>query len=155
MARKEIIVTIADRGRDLTFKIREMPATRLERWLLRSLLLLVGSAAAAPNGIDVEKGIAWLSENALTALGNLDYEEAAPLLDELLACCSRVDAGIEQQMTPDVADGIIEDVRTLFRLREEALKVNLGFFGDGGLFGSPAHGTPPRPDSSATPTSPR
>ena len=153
MARKEITVTIPDRDRDLTFRIREMPATKLERWVLRALLLLVGGAAATPTGVDVEKGIAWLSDNALSALGKLDYEEAAPLLDELLACCSRVDAGIEQQMTPDVVDGVIEDVRTLFRLRKEALALNLGFFGDGGLFGSPADGTPPRPESSATPTS--
>lgn len=148
MARKEITVTIPDRDRDLTFRIREMPATKLERWVLRALLLLSKSG----RGADAEEAV-FRTDSILGLLSGVKYDDAAPLLDELLACCSRVDAGIEQQMTPDVADGVIEDVRTLFRLRKEALALNLGFFGDGGLFGSPADGTPPRPESSATPTS--
>lgn len=32
--RKEKTVTLNDRGNELTFRIKEMPATRLERWLV-------------------------------------------------------------------------------------------------------------------------
>ena len=41
--RKETVVTIEDRGNPLTFTIREMPATQLERWIIRAMLLLAGS----------------------------------------------------------------------------------------------------------------
>ena len=40
--RKEEIITINDRGNELTFRIREMPATQLEGWLFR-----VGTALAS------------------------------------------------------------------------------------------------------------
>ena len=53
MARKEITVTIPDRDRDLTFRIREMPATKLERWVLRALLLLSKSG----RGADAEEAV--------------------------------------------------------------------------------------------------
>ena len=67
--------------------------------------------------------------HGLKALANVEYEKAQPLLDELLACCARTDAGVEQRCTPDTVDGYIEDVRTLFKLRVEAAKLNFGFFG--------------------------
>lgn len=69
-----------------------------------------------------------MGESGISALGRLDYDKARPLLDELLSCCSRVDAGVEQPLTPDVLEGFIEDVRTLFTLRKEALALNFGFF---------------------------
>ena len=43
--RKEKVITINDRGNELTFKIKEMPALQLESWLIRAGLLLVGSGA--------------------------------------------------------------------------------------------------------------
>ena len=127
--RKETTVTIEDRGNPLTFTIREMPATRLERWIIRAMLLLAGSEG--PEGLSggVENAGKYLSEHGLKALANVEYEKAQPLLDELLACCARTDAGVEQRCTPDSVDGYIEDVRTLFKLRVEAAKLNFGFFG--------------------------
>ena len=127
--RKETTVIIEDRGNPLTFTIREMPATRLERWIIRAMLLLAGSEG--PEGLSggVENAGKYLSEHGLKALANVEYEKAQPLLDELLACCARTDAGVEQRCTPDSVDGYIEDVRTLFKLRVEAAKLNFGFFG--------------------------
>ena len=33
--RKEITVTLNDRGNELTFRIKEMPATKVERWIIK------------------------------------------------------------------------------------------------------------------------
>ena len=82
----------------------------------------------------------------LRALGAVDYEKARPLLNELLECCTPADA--VTPLTPETADGIIEDVRTLFTLRKEALALNLGFFDAAGLSGLGDNETP-RPASSS------
>lgn len=136
--RKEKTITIDDRGNQLTFKIREMSATRLESWIIRAGLLLAGSGLL-PEGEKVRDTSDALNaagrvmaERGLTALGAIDYEKARPLLDELLGCCYHVGAGFEHQLTPEVADGIIEDVKTLFTLRQEAMGINFGFFADAG-----------------------
>jgi len=145
--RKEKLITLNDRGNEMTFKIREMPAMKLESWLARAGLLLAGTGAfdgkeVATPGDAIQKAGAMLSQGGISALANIDYEKAQPLLDDLLACCSRVDAGIEQKMTPETVDGIIEDVRTLFALRKEALLLNMGFFMGGESSVIPSDGTP-------------
>lgn len=148
--RKEKTIVVDDRGRQLTIKIREMPALKLESWIARAGILLAGTGILdartdTRNAGEVASGLGKaLAESGLSALGSLDYEKARPLLDELLACCSRVDAGVEQPLTPDVVEGIIEDVRTLFTLRKEALALNFGFFGQGGPSASEDTGTAPR-----------
>lgn len=128
--RKEITITLDDRGNPLTFKIREMSATHLESWLMRALLLLAGNVDM--DGVqDMDKAGKFLLANGLKGLANVEYEKAQPLLDELLSCCSRVVDGMEQKCTPATVDGFIQDVKTLFNLRVEALKLNLDFFGQG------------------------
>lgn len=129
MARKEIIVDIQDRDQLLTFKIREMPATRLESWIIRALLLVAGSGAQVPDGSDIKAAGAFLAEKGLIALGNIDFDKARPLLDDLLGCCSRVIERVEERCTPESVDAYILDVKTLFQLRMEAIKLNLGFLG--------------------------
>lgn len=156
--RKEKTVTIEDRGNRLTFKIREMPALKLESWIIRAALVLAGSglldadaarkAKKAAQGMETGEAMRAAGElvmnNGLAALASVDYEKVAPLLDELLACCSRIDAGIEQKLTPDIVDAIVSDVRTLFTLRKEAFAVNFGFFALAGESGSENGETPPQ-----------
>jgi hypothetical protein len=127
MARREKRIEIQDRDQKLTFKIREMSATRLESWIMRSMLLLAGSGARMPEGADVGELGAFMAEAGLTALGNIEFEKAAPLLDELLGCCSRIVERVEERCTPESVDAYILDVKTLFTLRMEAIKLNLGF----------------------------
>lgn len=127
MARRTVELTIEDRGNPLHFIIREMPATKLEAWIIRALLLIVGADIEVPNGSDLKSAGAFLAERGVTSLGSVDYDKAAPLLDELLGCCSRRLDKVEERCTPDTVDGYIEDVSTLFKLRMEAAKLNLGF----------------------------
>ena len=117
--RKETVVTIEDRGNPLTFTIREMPATQLERWIIRAMLLLAGSEGLEGLSGGVENAGKYLSEHGLKALANVEYEKAQPLLDELLACCARTDAGIEQRCTP----------ASLILRAASGVKLNFGFFG--------------------------
>ncbi|MDR1396860.1 MAG: hypothetical protein LBJ14_03935 [Desulfarculales bacterium] len=140
MARKETIITIQDREQELTFKIREMPATKLEAWIIRALLLLSGAGAKVPDGADLKATGTFLAEKGLSALGNIDYEKASPLLDELLGCCSRLVERVEERCTQESVDNYIIDVTTLFKLRMEAVKLNLGFLEPEAarLSGSPA-----------------
>ena len=132
--RKETTITLNDRGKELTFKVREMPASRLESWIIRAGLLLAGSGLLdhTPQGAGEALEVAGRTfhEKGLTALQAVDYEKGRPLLDELMACCTRIDAGIEQQLQPEIVDGIIEDVRTRFALYKAAWEVNMGFLFD-------------------------
>ena len=152
--RKEKNIVIDDRGKSLTFKIREMSALQMEGWIARAGILLAGTGILDETRVDVRNvgeiaaGVARaVGESGISALGRLDYDKARPLLDELLSCCSRVDAGVEQPLTPDVLEGFIEDVRTLFTLRKEALALNFGFFAQGGPSASAKDGPAPQPDT--------
>lgn len=148
MARKEITVDIQDREQLLTFKIKEMPATKLESWIIRALLLVAGSGAQVPDGSDIKAAGAFLAEKGLTALGNIDFEKARPLLDELLGCCSVMLEKLEKRLTPDTVDDHIQDVKTLFLLRKEAVKLNLGFLGpEVAKVGERHSGSPVKPNT--------
>ena len=140
--RKEEIITINDRGNELTFRIREMPATRLERWLI-----LVGKALASTgfakdvdiaDGMDTTKVIAdILMKDGLRCLGNLDYDKTVkPLLDELYTCVEQKVGEAYLAVTADNIDSKVEDIRSLFAIQKAVITLHLGFFGIGGASGS-------------------
>lgn len=126
---KEMTITLTDDGRDLTFKIKKMSATQLESWILRaSILLSKGGANIDISNIAGIKDLV-MSGTVLKVLSGINYNEAAPLLEELLECCSReLKGGGTMQCSSDTVDGYIEDVQTLFRLKLEAAQYNFGFF---------------------------
>jgi hypothetical protein len=154
MALKENIITIKDGDQELTFRVKQMPATKLEGWLIRAALLIAGAGAGA--GLPGLEGLrdgreagVWLLQNApslLPRLGHLDFEKAKPLMDELLACCWRKIGSHDQQCLPESVDDFIQDVGTLLKLRGEAIKINLGFLSRG------AEGGPGSPDTTNTAT---
>lgn len=143
MARKEINITLVDRGNERRFKIVEMPATKLQSWAFRAALLLASAlnlsdmdTSGGVDGKTISRIFDHLIKNGIGELSKIDYERARPLINELLECCYRIDGGAMQQCTENTVDGFIEDVRTLFKLETEAAKLNLDFFGSGGT--SPA-----------------
>ncbi len=143
MARKTVDIQIDDRGNKLDFVIEEMPATQLERWITRAVICVSGSANTDISSVgglsQAGDMLAGRGLGVLTAMLNtLDYDKVAPLLDEMLACCYRkVDGGVRMRCTPALLDGFVEDVSTIFKLRMEAIKLNLGFLAaeDGPLSG--------------------
>lgn len=127
MARRTIGITIEDRGNPLHFTIEEMSATKLESWIIRAILAVSGAGIEVPSGTDLAKASEFLVSRGISALATIDYEKAKPLLDELLGCCYRKLDKVKERCTPDSVDGYIEDVTTLFKLKMEAAKLNLGF----------------------------
>ena len=135
--RQSKIIDIEDRGKKLTFKVTEMSASQLEDWTMRAILVLAGAGSDIPANGGVEGIGRYLAEHGLAAIGNVNYEKAKPLLDEMLGCCSRVIDKMEERVTPETADAYILDMSTLFKLRLEAFKTNFAFFGHGGQSASP------------------
>ena len=125
--RKEIEIKI-EAGRDAgkVFKIEEMPAVQMDRWVTRALCMLgrSGSGLSAIGGSTMEE--------LLQAFSKLDFKDSEPLLNELLACCSFKKDGTLVKMEGSMIDSVIEDWTTIFKLRIEALKLNLGFLEEGG-----------------------
>jgi len=129
--RKEIEITIED-GRDTgkVFKIVEMGAVQADRWATKALCLFgrAGQNISALGKMNIV--------DLLSAFSSVQYEEAQPLLDELLACASFKKDGVYVNLKGSMVDATIEEWTTLFRLRVEALKLILGFLEQGGESGS-------------------
>ena len=156
--RKEITVTLNDRGNELTFRIREMPATKVERWIIKLAGALSATgvfSADVADGVDAQKAIAdFLLKGGLSKLGAVtkDYDEVIqPLIDELYTCVEQKVGNAYFALTPDVIDAKIEDVRTLFNLQKEIVKLHLDFFGNGGSSGS----TSPQPQQASEQRGPK
>ncbi|MEN2711426.1 hypothetical protein [Sphingomonas sp. VL_57B] len=169
MARKTKLVTIAAEGRDKgkCFLIREMPAMQSEKWAIRAILAL-GRADAEVEDAAVQGGamavLASLPMTVLMSLRRMNFEDAEPLLDEMMSCVAFVpDAaktvpGTDQPFTRPLNtagdDGDIEEVATLLTLRSEVIEVHVGFSPAAALssLGSAAQRSASSP--SPTPTSP-
>ena len=125
---KEIEFTM-DAGRDAgkTFKITELPAVQMDKWMTR----LLGCFAKQ----DIT--IFDLTEMSFAELANNIYkieseEEKNLLFDELLASCSLKKEGVFIPLKEENSiNSFVDSWQTLFRLKEEALKLNLGFFESG------------------------
>ena len=122
MARKEIEIKIED-GRDAgkVFKITELPAVQMDKWATRALLLL-GKA-----GMNISVLNSMKVEDILAALSKADYNETEQLLQVMLESCSLQKDGVSVAMKGAMVDSVIEEWTTVFRLRIEAIKLNLGF----------------------------
>lgn len=152
--RKEEIITINDRGNELTFRVREMPATQLEGWLFRVGTALASTGFAKTediaDGIDTTKYIAnFLVKDGLRFLGNLDYEKVVkPLVDDLYSCVEQKVGEAYLAVTADNIDSKVEDIRSLFAIQKAVITLHLGFFG---LGGASASAKSPSPEASGQP----
>lgn len=130
--RKELKITLVDRGRNLDFKIKEMTSRRLESWLIRALFILAKSGADLPDNVGIKEAIEYIKKTGYRSLIlHLDVEAAQPLLDELLDCCYIVQERMETKLEGDIIDMHIMDVTTLLTLRMKALELNFGFLLEG------------------------
>ena len=127
---KEKTITLQDRENKHTFTIREMPVRKRFDWKARFILLLSSTNADLQNDVDLTKlasgsqGISMIR----SLLSGVKYEQARPLIEELLNCCERIIDGQAIQVTFDTIDGYIEDDATLMKLIQEAFLLNNSFF---------------------------
>lgn len=141
--RKVKEITIEDRGTAKTFRITEMGASRFEWWLVSVGRLLASTGLAGKldiggitDGGEAQEAIAGavaklLLTDGLTSLGRLDLDAVKPLYDELLKCAALKSGEYYAPIDPSTVDAQIEDVKTLFILRKEALMLHLDFLGGG------------------------
>lgn len=142
MARKVRKVKLQDRGRELSFRIKEMGALNAEKWKIRAIMLLLSGNISMPEGASIEDGVKmFMAEGAgklFKTLQSIDVEKALILFDELLySCCEIEKNGITAALTPELIEANIEDSSTITKLRFECLKVHFDFLEDAGKFISP------------------
>jgi hypothetical protein len=130
--RKEATVIIEADGRDKgkIFRLREMPAQQAEAWGGRLLMTLANHGVdVPPNFFDMTMaGIAVMGVYALT---RVPWDEAKPLLDEMMRCV-KIQPGPNPAVVRDIVergdDGDdIEEVATRLQLKDEVLRLHLGF----------------------------
>ena len=132
MGRKTKTLTI-ESGRDAgkTFLITEMPLLQADRWAQQALFALAKSGIETQD-FAIDEGMLGMAKLTLNAIGNIDPIVGNELMDELLGCVQIIPSG-------GVARGVIfyddasdiEDVKTLFMLRKEALLIHLDFLTEG------------------------
>jgi len=125
--RKEIEITI-EQGRDAgkTFKIVEMGAVQMDKWVTKALRLI------GKNGGNIATLASMDIPELLMSIVAGDEKDSEELLSELLSCASFKKDGVDVAMKGSLIESVVEDWLTLFRLRNEALKLNTGFLEQGG-----------------------
>lgn len=157
MARKQktVRIPVAEGNRDggKTFLITEMSAAQSEKWAIRAL------GAISNSGLDIPPDVIRMGMGALVAVGfrgllTMGFDEAEPLLDEMMACVVIVPNPKEPHVVRPVDDEDIEEVTTRLVLRSEVWELHTGFSPAAFLskLGTAATQTP---DTSDTQTSPK
>jgi hypothetical protein len=129
MARKTKEVTITTEGRDRgkTFIITEMPASRAEKWAARALLAITRSGVPMPEELR-GAGMAAIAIVGIRAILSLSFEDAEPLLDEMMTCVQIKMPAITRPIIEDGTEGEdIEEPETRLLLRSETLELHTGF----------------------------
>lgn len=165
MARKEKPVTIESEGRDKgkVFLITEMSPRDGERWATRALLAF-GRAGYSemPDGYqeDLERsGMAGIAAIGLRALTSIRFEDAEPLLDEMMQCVTvipdvtKIDQITRRPITRALIEGDVEEISTMLFLRSEVLELHTGF-SPAAFLSRMGAAAKERLNSKSTPTSP-
>lgn len=128
MSLKSKTITI-EGGRDngKKFIIHEMPAAKVDEWAMRALMALAGAGVEVP---EANEGMMGLAKVAFSALGNVPYEKARPLLNELIDCVEYVPSGGTPRPI-DLNIGDIEDFTNIWKLRKEVFNLHIDFLQQG------------------------
>lgn len=124
---KEVNIELANRDHGKRFLLTEMPAHRAERWATRAFFALGRAGIELPAGLE-EVGWAGLAVLGLRAMARLDFEDAEPLLDEMMTCVEIVpDPERFPQIHRPLVEDDVEEVSTRMVLRSEVFELHTGF----------------------------
>ena len=130
MSRKTKTFVVKDEGRDKGkhFLITEQSAAHIEDWTMRALLALGASNVDIPEGA-LNHGAAALVQMGLMKLVAVETERLRPLLKELMECAELVPnpQKTEVRLSYPLYEDQIEEARTLFAIKWEALKLHMDF----------------------------
>ncbi len=124
---KEVVI---ESGRDegKKFLITEMPLLKADRWAQRALFALASGGVDAGT-LDLSGGMLEMAKFAFAAIGNIDPQIGGELLDELLECVQAIPSGGNPRDLEIETD--IQDLKTLYLLRKEALFIHIDFLTQG------------------------
>jgi hypothetical protein len=128
MARRTATVKITAEGRDQNklFHLTEMPALKAERWAIRALLALARSGVEIPDEI-ANAGLAGVAALGMKAFAGLNYDDAEPLLGEMLECVSVISDPSNMNFHRALVDGDLEEVATIAKLRMDVFRLHTNF----------------------------
>jgi hypothetical protein len=128
MARKTQTLVITADGRDkgATFLLTEMPARQAEKWATRALMAVARSSVYIPDEIQ-NMGMAAIAAIGIRALSGIQFDEAEPLMDEMMGCVMAMPDPAQPQVTRPLIDDDIDEVATLFKIREAIIELHTGF----------------------------
>jgi hypothetical protein len=154
MPRRTATVVIGEEGgrdKGKQFLLTEMPALKAERWAMRALNA-AGRSNAQITPDMIALGMAGIAQFGLRSFVAMDFNEAEPLLNEMLDCVEFItepSKGIRRKLFIGGAEDDLEEVKTIYRLRDEVFKLHTGFslaaaaliLAAGALPGLPSTGT--------------
>jgi hypothetical protein len=128
MARKTLQYTVQEEGRDRgkVFLLTEMSASQAESWAARAILALMAGGVDLPEGFE-RLGMAGIAELGLRALAKLRWQDAKPLLDEMMSCVQILPNPAKPNIVRALIEEDIEEVQTLVKLRMEIWGLHVGF----------------------------
>lgn len=125
MARRTETFTATD-GRDKgkVFLITEMSAYAAERWAIRAVFAMGKAGVEIP---ETSGGMASIAGNILGAVLHMQFEDAEPLLNEMLGCVQVVPDAKNPTLTRALFENDIEEVPTLIKLRRHVFELHTLF----------------------------
>jgi hypothetical protein len=132
------VVPFEGRDKDKHFLITEMPAIKAEKWAVRALLALGRSGIDVPEGMQ-GAGMAALAIYGIRALSQMHWEDAEPLLNEMMTCVKIMPNPSKSKFARELVmneteEDDIEEISTLAFLRSEVFELHTGFSLAGALF---------------------
>lgn len=130
MARKELIYTTdANSGRDSnkTFYLHEMAASRGEKWAIRAIGAMLNAGIELPDDIR-GVGMAEMAVIGFKAFARVPFEQAEPLLDELMGCVLIIPDANRPEVKRGLIESDIEEIATRGKIRLEVFKLHVDFF---------------------------
>jgi len=124
---KDVRITANNRDKGKVFRITEKPAREAERWAMRAVFACTGG------GLNVNQSMLGGGFQALVGLAfqgllSCSFDQAEPLLDELLTCVEVAEKpGQWRGLFPGDQEKAIEEPATYLTLRKEVVELHLGF----------------------------
>ena len=124
---KEVVIK-SGRDADKRFLVTEMPLLKADKWAQRALFALASGGVDAGT-LDLSGGMLEMAKFAFAAIGNIDPQVGGDLLDELLECVQIIPSGGNPRDFDVETE--IQDLKTLYLLRKEALFLHIDFLTQG------------------------
>lgn len=126
--RTTVNVTITDEGRDKSkvFVITEMSSNRATKWAMKVFLALANSGAVVDDSAK-RAGFAGLATMGWEAFGQLRWDVAEPLYDEMIQCVQIMPDPTKPNVIRPLIDDDIEEIPTQLKLRKEVFDLHTGF----------------------------